>query len=377
MASAEESPVTKTGVVASDNKPVTIESARATELIGHEVRTAKDDRIAKIDDFLIDVENGRILQVLVSGDSVGEGRVEVPPRTFGYSTKSRNVEWRGDVGTLSGAPRFKAPGSNRPAQAVHATEVYRYYGEEPYFIVGEEAPQQPNNVHTHGKADLSPARVPMGRVILASELLGLDVKDAMDNKVGDVDDLIIDLPAGRVVALVITTGGFLGLGESLNAVPPATIRYIAEDKNELRVTVSKETLQKAPRYQAAEATRFNDSTYTDEIYRSYQVDPYSTVVGADNTRRNIRDRDNATLTPLDQSNASSDIEISARIRKDIVAREDFSVTAKNVKIITRDGVVTLRGPVKTLGEKRVIEVIATREAGSAARVDNQLEVVAN
>ncbi|HEY9248813.1 MAG TPA: PRC-barrel domain-containing protein [Rariglobus sp.] len=369
--------VRESSVQSGEHPGARIESARATELIGRKVNTTAGVPFAKIDDFLIDLENGRIVQVLITGEEAAPGRVEVPPRTFRYSKGDRVIQWRGDAAKLRTAPPFSPPGSNRPGQSVHAGEVYAYYGEEPYFVVTEAAPQPLNNVHTHGKVESAMMPVPMGRVILAGELIGLTVKDSADEKVGSVEDLIVDLPAGRVVALVISTGGFLGLGDSLNAVPPAVIRYVSEDKNELRVTVSKETLKSAPRYRAADADRFSDPAYTDEVYRSYQADPYSTVAGADNTRRNKRDRDGATLTPLDQGSLPVDVEITARIRRDVVAREDLSVNAKNVKIITRDGRVTLRGPVRTLAEKRDIEAIAIRAAGAADRVDSQLEVAAD
>ncbi|MET0262168.1 MAG: PRC-barrel domain-containing protein [Rariglobus sp.] len=359
---------------------VQIESARATELMGQVVHNSQGAPLAKINDFVIDLENGRIVQVVLAEDGKTELRREVPPRTFGYtaSNNGRVIQWRGDATKYSNAPRFSPPGSNRPGQAVHAAEVYSYYGEDPYFVVSDTSPKQPNNVHTHSKVDSSaPALVPMGRVILASDLIGLTVKDSTDEKVGTIDDLIIDVPAGRVVALVVGSGGFLGMGDSLSALPPSTIRYVSDDKDELRVTVSKDTIKQAPRYKKTDADRFNDVTYTDNVYRSYSVDPYSTIADADNTRRNVRDRNNATLTPLDQSNAAPDLAITANIRKDIVSREDLSTNAKNVKIITRDGMVTLRGPVKTASEKRTIEAIAIREAGATGRVDNQLEVTTN
>ena len=92
----------------------------------------------------------------------------------------------------------------------------------------------------------------------------------------------------------------------------------------------------------------------------------------DNTGRNVRDREGATLTPADQSNAESDIDLTQRIRQGITGNDEMSMQARNVKVITRDGVVTLRGPVKTEQEKASIEALA-RNAG-AARVDNQLEI---
>jgi osmotically-inducible protein OsmY len=78
-------------------------------------------------------------------------------------------------------------------------------------------------------------------------------------------------------------------------------------------------------------------------------------------------------TPLDQGNSKADVDTTAQIRKEIVAGKNMSVNAKNVKIITKDGQVTLRGPVNTAEEKRLIGEIADRIARSG-NVDNQLEV---
>jgi osmotically-inducible protein OsmY len=97
-----------------------------------------------------------------------------------------------------------------------------------------------------------------------------------------------------------------------------------------------------------------------------------TAVDRDNTGVNERDRDDATKTPIDQNENQTDIDITANIRKRVVDTE-MSVNAQNVKIITQDGRVTLRGPVKSAAEKQQIEAIATSVAG-ADKVDSQLEV---
>ncbi|MES2641928.1 MAG: BON domain-containing protein [Myxococcota bacterium] len=94
---------------------------------------------------------------------------------------------------------------------------------------------------------------------------------------------------------------------------------------------------------------------------------------ADNTARNERDRDGATMTPFDQSESGPDIEITAQIRRAVVGAENLSANADNVKIMTSAGVVTLRGPVATDAEKASIEAMAKAVAG-VTRVDNQLEV---
>jgi osmotically-inducible protein OsmY len=103
--------------------------------------------------------------------------------------------------------------------------------------------------------------------------------------------------------------------------------------------------------------------------------PISTnaVPDANNSGRNVRDRNDQTLTPGDQGNNSADVATTREIRKEITSTKDISVDARNVKIITANGQVTLRGPVKTENEKRLIGEIAAKVAQST-NVDNQLEV---
>lgn len=91
-----------------------------------------------------------------------------------------------------------------------------------------------------------------------------------------------------------------------------------------------------------------------------------------NTGVNVRDRDSTAKTPIDQNENKADINITADIRKRVVATK-MSVDAQNVKIITQDGKVTLRGPVKSEEEKQSIEEMAVAVVG-ADNVDSQLEV---
>jgi hyperosmotically inducible protein len=100
-----------------------------------------------------------------------------------------------------------------------------------------------------------------------------------------------------------------------------------------------------------------------------------TNTDADNTRVNKRDRNTSTLTPMDQGSSASDRAITQQIRKDLMNDKSLSFTAKNVKVITIDGKVTLRGTVKTEAERTAIEAAARRAAGGdGARVESQLEI---
>jgi hyperosmotically inducible protein len=93
----------------------------------------------------------------------------------------------------------------------------------------------------------------------------------------------------------------------------------------------------------------------------------------DNSAQNERDRDHQTLTPMDQSNKPEDLKLSSKIREAVVKDDQLSTEAKNIKIITIDGAVTLRGPVETEGERADIAAKAAQIAGDS-NVHNELEV---
>lgn len=93
----------------------------------------------------------------------------------------------------------------------------------------------------------------------------------------------------------------------------------------------------------------------------------------DNTGRNVRDRDDAAVTPGDQGSSDTDLKITQEIRRALTDSDELSTNAKNVKIITLDRVVTLRGPVESQAERDAIAKVAQATSGVQS-VDNQLEV---
>ena len=98
-----------------------------------------------------------------------------------------------------------------------------------------------------------------------------------------------------------------------------------------------------------------------------------TPVAPDNSGINVRDRNPAAVTAGEQSESRSDLKLTRRIRKAIMADKSLSITAKNIKVISSNGNVILRGPVKTAEEKSAIGDKATAIAG-ADNVNNQLEI---
>ena len=98
--------------------------------------------------------------------------------------------------------------------------------------------------------------------------------------------------------------------------------------------------------------------------------------GVDDTAVNERDRSGAKPLPMTQGENGADLETTARIRRMIVEDATFSIDARNVTIITSNGVVTLRGPVNDAYERAELVQRVARLPG-VANVDNQLEVTGN
>lgn len=96
----------------------------------------------------------------------------------------------------------------------------------------------------------------------------------------------------------------------------------------------------------------------------------------DNTGRNQRDRSGDSLTSGDQGASDSDREITRQIRRAITSNDQLSTDAKNVKVITQNGKVTLRGPVKSAQEQQTIESLAKGVTGVNG-LDDQLELKTN
>ena len=94
---------------------------------------------------------------------------------------------------------------------------------------------------------------------------------------------------------------------------------------------------------------------------------------ADNTKVNQRDRNTNEPTAAQQKDNRSDRDITQQIRQSIVKDKSLSTYAHNVKVITQNGMVTLKGPVRSEEEKKAVEAKATEVAGEN-KVTSQLDV---
>jgi sporulation protein YlmC with PRC-barrel domain len=407
-------------------------AAKATDIIGMTVNNYQNERLGKVKDFAVDVESGRIVQVILStGGFLGLGNTltAVPPGALRHDAANNVLHLNASKAKLAAALKFDTSKWDKDTQSNRVTEVYGYYGERPYFVADNEGYRNPNldgtvaatlphnmdgSINTEGARTLDKAgnvemagnveatnnwistRNPdgtmtreyysnerrannawsrLGYVQKASRLLGTPVSNLQDERLGQVENLMVDLSAGRIVAVVISSGGYIGLGDELSAVPPTALRFNARHDT-LQLDASKDMLANSPHFKAGQWPDFSQPDYAAGVYHAYNVTPWfnpAATTEAGNTRQIVRDRDSSTLTTLDQGNSQGGADTAAQIRSEIIADSRMSENARNVKITAIDGRVILCGPVNSAEEKRLIGEIADRIA-HAGNVDNQLEV---
>ena len=105
-------------------------------------------------------------------------------------------------------------------------------------------------------------------ILSTSTLTGTTVVNPTGTTLGDIKDLMIDVPNGRVSYAVLDFGGFLGIGDKLFAVPLEA--FTANPKNEtLVLDIDKKRLETAPGFDKNNWPQTADDSYLSNVYEFY------------------------------------------------------------------------------------------------------------
>jgi sporulation protein YlmC with PRC-barrel domain len=122
------------------------------------------------------------------------------------------------------------------------------------------------------------------RVLAASTLAGDSVKNSAGESLGKVDEIMIDIPSGKVAYAVLSFGGVLGMGNKLFAVPWGALKVDEDDKCFI-LDVNKKTLEGAPGFDKDRWPDMADTTWGLEVFRYYGATPYWEDYQETKTRR--------------------------------------------------------------------------------------------
>lgn len=114
---------------------------------------------------------------------------------------------------------------------------------------------------------------PGPRLMLASTLEGNDVVNRAGEKLGSVDEIMLDVPMGRIAYAVLSSGGFLGVGDKLFAIPWGALTLDTDNKCFI-LDVSKERMEQAPGFDKDHWPSLADQSWGANVHKYYVTRPY-------------------------------------------------------------------------------------------------------
>lgn len=114
---------------------------------------------------------------------------------------------------------------------------------------------------------------PGPQIMAAGTLKGDSVRNEADEKLGEVTDIMLDVPTGRVAYAVMSVGGVLGMGTKLFAIPWSALSLDAENKC-FRLNVAKERFDDAPGFDKDHWPTMADQRWAEDVHSFYDARPY-------------------------------------------------------------------------------------------------------
>lgn len=295
---------------------------------GKRIANLQEETLGFVSDVALDIENGRYVGVVVPiGGFLGFGvkNIVIPPAVLGTGTGRNTLYLNMDKERFRNAPTFRISRKVGPPQSDRVAEVYRYFGQQPYFTLG--TPPAPT-------ANAIPGQEYLGFIQRGSRIIFMTVENLQGKAVGNVFGFRdLDRSTGRIGGVVISPLGY-GFAEKKIVVPQA-LRY---NLKHTRLRINN-----------------HDQAFKDS--------PDLILTGANRVLEDPPQRPGTFPAPLVQGASQRDKAITLDIRNAIAANSSLSHYGQNVEIGTVKGKVTLRGRLETAADKNEIVAIATKVAG--------------
>ena len=224
---------------------------RADQLIGQDVLTSDNQRVGKIDDFVIDQDSGKILYAIVGIGGVlgvGETRVAVPPPLF-TNAKKGTVQINVDKHKLTRAPQLTKDLEKKPTPDF-LSNSYGYFGQKAWW-------QEPSG---------TAAAFSMARKV--SDLKGMIIQNNAHQDIGKIESVVLDVPAGREMYMVISPSTDMALGNNYCAVPPGAVKFTPDGKN-LVADITRQKLADAPHFAKEDWSELSNAAWSQKVYSYY------------------------------------------------------------------------------------------------------------
>ena len=378
---------------------------KASDLLGMNIDTHADEKVGEIDEIYIHTGSGEVLAMVVStGGFLGMGQQQslISPDDLRLNGERSNMQTDLNKDQIGTSPQYKKNetavsdrvrpmGRNAMDREQHRARANRNQ-ERQHAGSGYETSQARSD-----RTDRNERMVENHRGLAISDLMGMDVENRQGESIGKVDEVFIDLEEQEVVGVVVSTGGFLGIGDRKTLFGMEEMTLDVQNEKVV-LDYNRDQIRRFPEFKPDEQNVFEDlrerldrldlrSRDSDarDAARNESRNEHRNQARMDNrnearteARTDIRtgtqtDGRTSSMTIFNQGNTSEEIDMTASIRSAIRENDNLSRRANNVTIITNNDRVLLRGEVDSASEKSSVEGIAYSKAGRA-NVNSELTV---
>lgn len=201
----------------------------------------------------------------------------------------------------------------------------------------------------------------MSRDQRASKIIGTNVHDKQNQKLGEIKELVVDRDSGKVVYAVISMGGVMGVGDTLHAVPWRSLKR-TEGEDFYRIDLDKTALQNSPKVDNNGWATLTSDPKRGEIYAYYKQQPYWDSEEVSDKMTEVKN--NAT-------NYMDDSVITAKVKTALLA--DEVVKGMDIHVETSKQTVQLSGFADSREQRTRAVQVASKVEG-VKRIDNKLSI---
>ena len=318
-----------------------------TALIGTKVRDSGDSSVGKLEDVILDLATGEAVAAVFSGASDTQV-TPVPARSFRIATRNK-IMVNADKKTLKGAPCLPKADLSQAPELGSLSRSFTYFDQE--------------------ASKMSAA----GKLSSATRLVHQELRSQDNEPLGLVEDIVVNLPAGRALYLLIKPTTAAEVQKALYAVQPQSVQPDATG-HALVLRASQAHFLAGPHFQQEYRTELCSPEFAVAVRRHYaqQEAPAAPhpAPPAQASASSEASAANSQPAPI-----RSDEEITQAVVTEIV-RNDSYFSIRDLKITTSNGRVTLASRVKNEKQRQQLVAAAARVVGTE-NVENQLQTRAN